>query len=167
MALDKYKSKRDFKKTNEPAGARALAGRPSRSSKKHSTNQLIFVVQKHNASHLHYDFRLEIDGVLKSWAVPKGVSRRISDKRLAIMTEDHPLEYAFFEGKIPEGEYGAGTVKIWDKGTYKSEKSMKSALRSGQIEIVLHGKKLKDRYALIRTKMGADSKNWLMIKMKQ
>ena len=161
--LLKYKSKRDFKKTSEPADS---AGRPKESSKKHVAGKAIFVVQKHNASHLHYDFRLEHDGVLKSWAVPKGVPRSSSDKRLAIMTEDHPLDYAEFEGEIPKGEYGAGTVKIWDKGTYESVIPIKSALRKGTVEMHLKGKKLKGPYALIRTKIGGDNKNWLLIKMK-
>jgi len=167
MALNKYKSKRDFKKTNEPSVAKAMEGMPSGASKKAKSDKLIFVVQKHNASHLHYDFRLQVDGVLKSWAVPKGISRKTSDKRLAIMTEDHPLEYGKFEGVIPEGEYGAGTVKIWDKGTYESKIPIKSALRKGTVEINLKGKKLKGPYALIRTKIDNDSKNWLLIKMKQ
>ena len=155
--LTTYKFKRDFKKTSEPEG----------SSKKRNTKQPIFVVQKHWASHLHYDFRLEADGVLKSWAVPKGPPKKTSDKRLAVMTEDHPMEYAKFEGEIPKGEYGAGTVKIWDSGTYESEKPMKPAVRNGQIEVNLRGKRLKGKYALIRTKMGGDSKNWLLIKIKE
>ena len=157
MTLTRYESKRNFKKTNEPKG----------SSKSRKESKAIFVVQKHNASHLHYDFRLEHDGVLKSWAVPKGPPRRTSDKRLAIMTEDHPLEYASFEGEIPEGEYGAGTVKIWDSGTYKSEKSMNTSLREGLIEVDLHGKRFKGKYALIRTKIGGSNKNWMLIKMKK
>ncbi len=166
MSLKSYKSKRDFKNTKEPKGS---------SEFKISSKKPIFVVQKHKASNLHYDFRIEVDGVLKSWAVPKGVPRKISDKRLAVATEDHPIEYAKFEGNIPEGEYGAGTVKIWDKGTYDnlSQKKdgtympVKSALRCGQIEINLYGKKLKGPYVLVRTKMRGDKKNWLLIKMKK
>lgn len=136
----------------------------------------IFVVQKHAASHLHYDFRLEIGGVLVSWAVPKGPPVDLSQKRLAVMTEDHPLEYASFEGTIPEGSYGAGTVMIWDAGTYENIKTragklvpIKKCLEIGTIEIVMHGKKLKGAFALIRTKLGSQKsrgKNWLLIKMK-
>ncbi|MDZ4221280.1 MAG: DNA polymerase ligase N-terminal domain-containing protein [Patescibacteria group bacterium] len=162
--LKEYKAKRDFKKTSEPAG----------SSKKHASKQPMFVVQKHQARALHYDVRLEIDGVLKSWAVPKGPPLKSADKRLAVMTEDHPMEYASFEGEIPEGEYGAGTVEIWDKGTYHNikqkkdgfEMPMKSCVREGRIEISFSGKKLKGAYALIRTSFGGQKKNWLMLKMK-
>lgn len=167
MPLKSYTSKRDFKRTNEPSVAEAMEGKPFGLAKFRKASKLpIFVVQKHHASHLHYDFRLEVDGVLKSWAVPKGPPRKFSEKRLAVETEDHPLEYAEFEGRIPKGQYGAGIVKIWDKGTYECEYSVKSALRAGQIEIILKGKKLKGKYALIRTKMGDDKKNWLLIKMK-
>lgn len=155
--LAKYNSKRDFKKTSEPKGA----------VKRKKSKNSIFVVQKHQASHLHYDFRLEVGGVLKSWAVPKGPSKNSKDKRLAVMTEDHPIEYAKFQGEIPEGEYGGGRVEIWDSGAYESEKSMKSAVRDGQIEIELFGKRLKGKYALIRTKIGGNSKNWLLIRMKE
>jgi DNA ligase D-like protein (predicted 3'-phosphoesterase) len=128
-----------------------------------------FVIQKHAARALHYDFRLEVDGVLKSWAVPKGPSLNPKDKRLAIMTTDHALSYAHFEGVIPKGEYGAGVVMIWDKGTYKNIKtknekqvSMKKCIKNGQIEVFLEGKKLKGGYSLIR--MQED--NWLLIKMR-
>lgn len=162
--LKEYKAKRDFKKTSEPAG----------SSKKHASKRPMFVVQEHHARALHYDVRLEIDGVLASWAVPKGPPLATSDKRLAVMTEDHPMEYGSFQGTIPQGEYGAGTVKIWDKGTYqnikqkkdKSEMPMKSCVRQGQIEVAFSGKRLKGKYALVRTKFGNENKNWLMIKMK-
>lgn len=159
--LTTYRKKRDFRKTPEPK---------DRIPKKKSPKR-IFVIQKHHARTLHYDFRIEIDGVLKSWAVPKGPSKKTSDKRLAVQTEDHPIAYAKFAGRIPEGEYGAGKVEIWDSGTYENlktykngnELSMKSCHRKGRIEIYLSGKKLKGAYALIQFK----GKNWLLIKMKK
>lgn len=142
----------------------------------------IFVVQKHKARILHYDFRLEIGGVLKSWSIPKGPSMNPSDKRMAIPTEDHPLEYASFEGIIPEGQYGAGMVIVWDKGTYfslREDVSIDEALRQGELEIFLEGQKLKGGYALIKAGFAAkrngrkDSKGdgrkekpWLLIKMR-
>lgn len=141
MALEKYNEKRDFSKTKEPKGI-----------KKASKGELTFVIQKHDASRLHYDFRLEIDGVLVSWAVPKGPSANTSDKRLAVQTEDHPMGYFDFEGTIPKGEYGGGTVMVWDYGTYRPEnaesavsqdnKLMKKQLSDGSIKIILKGKKL-------------------------
>jgi len=149
MALDKYKQKRSFKNTPEPTG-----GKPSK-------EQLVFVVQKHDASHLHYDFRLEIRGVLKSWAVPKGPSTDPSVKRLAMLVEDHPFDYRNFEGIIPEGNYGAGTVIIWDQGTYETvekfarkkdmERSLMAQFHKGAMKIVMHGKKLKGIYSLAKT----------------
>lgn len=128
----------------------------------------IFVIQKHNATHEHYDFRIEVDGVLKSWAVPKGPPRTIAEKRLAIQVPDHDLAYASFHGIIPEGEYGAGTVEIWDHGTYENLKdySMNESIKKGRIEIALHGKKLNGNFALIQTHMHNDKKNWLLFKMK-
>jgi DNA ligase D-like protein (predicted 3'-phosphoesterase) len=159
--LKEYKEKRDFSRTSEPSGEQACpSGKP------------IFVIQKHDASNLHYDFRLEVDGLLKSWAVPKGPSTDPSKKRLALPTEDHPLDYAEFEGTIPEGEYGAGTVMVWDTGHYRNlrrEKeedgaSMEEALEEGKVEVWLEGKKLKGGYALIRTGNGRDAR-WLLIKM--
>jgi DNA ligase D-like protein (predicted 3'-phosphoesterase) len=164
MAQDKlraYKEKRDFQRTSEPSGEHA---QPS--------SKPIFVIQKHDARTLHYDFRLEVDGVLKSWAVPKGPSTDPSARRLAVPTEDHPLDYAGFEGVIPEGEYGAGTVMVWDRGPYRNlrEKkegdgaSMDRALEEGKVEVWLDGKKLKGVYALIRTGRGDDAR-WLLIKM--
>lgn len=151
MSLEKYNEKRDFRITTEPTG-----GTPSK-------DKLIFVVQKHQASHLHYDFRLEADGVLKSWAVPKGPSMNHEDKRLAIMTEDHPIDYARFEGRIPEGEYGAGTVEIWDNGYWEPEHpDVDSALASGAMKFTLHGKKLKGTFALVR--MNKVKNGWLLIK---
>ncbi len=130
------------------------------------------MIQKHDASTLHYDFRLEVDGVLKSWAVPKGPSTDTRVRRLAAPTEDHPLDYADFEGVIPEGEYGAGAVIVWDTGPYRNlraEKedgaaSMQQSLREGKVEVWLEGEKLRGGYALIRTGTGADA-NWLLIKM--
>ena len=157
--LAEYKKKRNFKKTPEP--------KPKVSTRK---NKQIFVIQQHHASHMHYDFRLEMGGVLKSWAIPKGPSTDPRDKRLAALTENHPLDYATFEGIIPEG-YGAGTVIVWDTGTYenRTEKdgkkvSMAQAFKDGHILIELHGKKLKGQYALIRFK--DEERNWLFIKMK-
>lgn len=160
--LHTYHQKRNLTKTPEPAG------------KKHpESKKPIFVVQKHDASHLHYDFRLEIGGVLASWAVPKGPSMNPTDKRLAIRTEDHPLEYATFEGTIPEGNYGAGTVEIWDHGTFESLKKaedpsqfLATSLKNGQLEIILHGKKLKGSFALVRLK-NREKEQWLLIKMKE
>jgi len=159
--LQKYHSKRDFRKTGEPKGGRRRkSGKP------------IFVIQKHDASRLHYDFRLEIDGVLKSWAVPKGVSTDPRDKRLAVMTEDHPLEYADFEGVIPKEEYGGGTVLIWDAGTYRNlkeeegddKKTMAEALDDGHLIFWLEGEKIRGGFALINTR-GGKKDNWLLVKM--
>lgn len=121
----------------------------------------IFVVHEHHARHLHYDLRLEMDGVLKSWAVPKGPSMNPADKRLAVMVDDHSLEYANFEGTIPEGQYGAGDVIIWDKGEFSL---LKGGIKEGNLEFELRGKRLKGRFALIR--MTKSDKNWLLIKMK-
>lgn len=158
--LKAYKEKRDFKKTSEPEGLRKTSGED------------IFVIQKHQASHLHYDLRLEVDGVLKSWAVPKGPSLNPQDKRLAIMTEDHPVDYAEFEGVIPEG-YGAGTVMVWDKGTYVNLSedesqpiSMDEGLRKGHISFELMGEKLEGAWDMIKAKWGGSEKNWLLIKRK-
>ncbi len=154
--LEEYKRKRDFRKTREPEG------KPGKESGKP-----IFVIQKHDASNLHYDFRIEVDGVLKSWAVPKGLSTDPKDKRLAIHTEDHPLEYADFEGTIPEDQYGGGTVMVWDRGTYENIKDtpISDALDEGHLEIHLKGKKLEGGYALIRTPRGG-KEQWLIVKMK-
>jgi DNA ligase D-like protein (predicted 3'-phosphoesterase) len=124
-------------------------------------------VQKHDASHLHYDFRLKIGNVLKSWAVPKGPPTKLNEKRLAIPTEDHPLAYATFSGTIQEGNYGAGTVKIWDHGTYYSlkQESLEESYDNGRMEIWLEGKKLTGPYALIKTHLGDN--NWLLFKIKK
>ena len=159
MSLEDYSEKRKVTETPEPMG------RARRSSRGR-----IFVVQKHDASHLHYDFRLAINGVLASWAVPKGPSMNPAEKHLAIRTEDHPLEYAEFEGVIPEGQYGAGTVMVWDKGTYdpKSNVPPDQKLAQGKIDVELHGFKLRGGFTLVRTgKPSADSsgkERWLLIK---
>jgi DNA ligase D-like protein (predicted 3'-phosphoesterase) len=134
---------------------------------------LVFVVQEHHATHLHYDLRLEVSGVLKSWAVPKEPVMDPSVKRLAVEVEDHPLDYASFEGEIEEGEYGAGRVILWDQGAYENvlarknpPKSMEEALRDGHVEVDLHGERLIGRFALIRTRFAGKKQNWLFIKMK-
>lgn len=151
--LKTYERKRDFKRTPEPGPRRA---KPAK--------RLRFVVQKHDASRLHYDVRLEVGGVMKSWAVPKGPSLDTAHKRLAVMTEDHPIAYNRFEGVIPEGEYGAGSVIIWDRGWYEngSEEPPDRAIKKGAFSFELHGKKLHGRFTLRRM----DGKNWLMIKGK-
>ncbi|WP_209390605.1 DNA polymerase ligase N-terminal domain-containing protein [Chryseobacterium sp. RR2-3-20] len=163
MALQDYNKKRKFDETSEPKGAT-----------KKSKSKLIFVVQRHAASRLHYDFRLEMDGVLKSWAVPKGPSLNPEDKRLAMMVEDHPYDYKDFEGNIPEGNYGAGQVEIWDSGTYEpldetsklsDENELLKELKSGSLKFTLHGKKLKGEFALIKMK-NAENNAWLLIKHK-
>lgn len=182
-ALAEYRRRRDFTRTSEPdgeasgSGERGVAARPDHPA---------FVVQKHDAQSLHYDFRLELDGVLRSWAVPKGPSLDPADKRLAVMTEDHPLEYATFEGTIPDGEYGAGTVMVWDfgwwepdlawietarkPGTHAPEAAAsdpaavaRDSLAAGDLKLALHGQKLTGSWALVRMKNRGD-KNWLLIK---
>lgn len=160
MAKSEYEKKRDFEKTPEPGGG-----------KKRRNEDPVFVIQKHDASSLHYDFRLEIDGTLKSWAVPKGPSTDPKDKRLAVRTEDHPLAYADFEGVIPEGQYGTGTVLVWDYGTYENitEKggetvSAKAALDNGHLLVHLNGRKISGGYAMQRIRTGKNEQ-WLMIKM--
>jgi bifunctional non-homologous end joining protein LigD len=152
MTLDEYRRKRDFKGTPEPAGR-------TRSRKPKSAP--IFVVQKHAASRLHYDFRLEIGGVLVSWAIPKGPSMSSKDRRLAMPTEDHPLEYADFEGIIPEGHYGAGTVMVWDGGIYEVEGDVPAAeqLAQGELKFTLYGEKLQGGFVLIRS-----GQRWFLIK---
>src|SRR5579883_3194257 len=156
MALEKYRSRRNFSVTPEPQGAR-IARR----------KKLIFVVQKHQASRLHYDFRLEWNGVMLSWAVPKGPSLDPSVKRLATPVEDHPLEYADFEGVIPPGEYGAGTVMVWDKGTWVPEvPDVDDAMRKGELKFTLRGKKLRGSWVLVRTRgFGRSPRpSWLLVK---
>lgn len=161
MSLSKYIKKRNFNSTNEP---KAEIVEPS--------SELIFVVQKHAASHLHYDFRLEMEGVLKSWAIPKGPSMNPADIRLAIMVEDHPYAYKDFEGTIPEGNYGAGKVIVWDRGSYslvnKTEniqKTFNEGLKKGHLGFILKGKKLKGEFALVKLK-GKQDNTWLLIKKK-
>jgi DNA ligase D-like protein (predicted 3'-phosphoesterase) len=158
--LRSYHRKRDFERTPEPRGER-----------KPSPGAPIFVIQKHAARSLHYDLRLEVEGVLKSWAVPKGPSLNPRDKRLALPTEDHPMDYADFEGVIPKGEYGAGTVIVWDAGTYRNLKErdgdlvpMASCLEEGHLMVWLEGTKLRGGYGLVRTGKGAD-RRWLLVKM--
>lgn len=162
ISLDKYKEKLEFSATPKTVGKGEEIDR----------YKLVFVVQKHYASHLHYDFRLEVDGVLKSWAIPKGPSLNPKDKHLAVMVEDHPFEYRNFEGIIPEGNYGAGRVIIWDEGTYnvlgaenkkQSIKKIKEDLDKGHITFILHGKKLKGEFAMIRLKKAKEN-DWLIIK---
>lgn len=162
MELKTYDEKRDFTSTSEPEF-----------QKSKSEKGLKFVVQRHDASHLHYDFRLEMDGVLKSWAIPKGPSLNPKDKRLAIMVEDHPYDYRTFEGEIPEGNYGAGTVYIFDDGEYESsiekhendEKLLLEEFKAGSLKFMLKGKILKGEFALIKLK-NSDQDNWLLIKHK-
>jgi bifunctional non-homologous end joining protein LigD len=157
MPLTEYRKKRDFRRTPEPKGSGKSAGSGRR-----------FVIQKHAASRLHYDFRLEFDGVLKSWAVPKGPSLDPSVKSLAVQVEDHPLDYADFEGVIPEGEYGGGTVMVWDQGTWQPQGKAGQDLKEGRLTFRLQGKKLSGQWSLIRMggKAGEDGKNWLLIKKK-
>src|SRR5580692_9671001 len=145
MSLDKYKEKRNFQVSPEPSGN----SHASASSKRN----LLYVIQKHRASQLHYDFRLEFKGLLLSWAVPKGPSLDPSVKRLAMQVEDHPIEYGDFEGVIPEGEYGGGTVMVWDQGTWSPESpDVDAALAKGDLKFTLHGKKLKGSWVLVRTR---------------
>ncbi len=160
MPLELYKKKRNFNETPEPEG-----------TPKSSKSKLEFVIQRHKASHLHYDFRIELDGVLKSWAVPKGPSLNPKDKRLAMMVEDHPYDYKDFAGIIPSG-YGAGIVEIWDSGTYSdlensdiktAEKNVRAGLHAGNLKIRMFGKKLKGEFALLRLKAKQDN-TWLLIK---
>ena len=161
MNLAAYKKKRNFKRTPEPSG-----------EKKSQNIRRIFVVQRHQASTLHYDLRLEINGVLKSWAIPKGPSLNANDKRLAIMVEDHPVSYASFKGTIPEGNYGAGKVDLWDKGTFTpngssppnaTDRQLLKQLKEGSFKFVLKGKRLKGTFRLLRLKEAGENL-WLLIK---
>ena len=177
-ALAEYRRRRDFTRTAEPAGDPAAA---SETGKTPWPEHPVFVVQKHAARSLHYDFRLELAGVLKSWAVPKGPSVDPADKRLAVQTEDHPLEYAAFEGNIPSGEYGGGTVMVWDFGWWEPDLTWmnagaaglraavkpgvlaQGALAAGDLKFILHGQKLTGSWALVKMK-GRGEKNWLLLK---
>ncbi len=159
--LKSYREKRDFRRTPEPSGER-----------KSSSDELIFVIHKHDATQRDYDYRLEVEGVLKSWAVPNGISTDPRERRMAVPTEDHPLEYADFEGVIPKDEYGGGTVMVWDTGTYRNlraekegkQMSMKEALADGKAEVWLEGHKIQGGYALIRSNFRG-KENWLLVKM--
>ncbi len=153
--LDRYRAKRDFAKTAEPSGR----------GKVKSSKRLRFVIQKHAASHLHYDFRLELDGVFKSWAVAKGPSLDPADKRLAIEVEDHPLGYGDFEGTIPKGQYGGGTVMLWDRGYWECD-DPEDAYRKGKLDFTLEGEKLSGGWILtrMRRREGDKRTNWLLIK---
>jgi bifunctional non-homologous end joining protein LigD len=156
-SLQRYHQKRDFDRTPEPRGVVARETHP---------HKLRFVVQKHAASRLHYDFRLELDGVLKSWAVPRDPSLEPKQRRLAVRTEDHPLEYANFEGDIPEGEYGGGHMDIWDEGTWIPEEAPLAAYRRGKLKFELKGRRLKGHWALVRMGNAQTRKKdlWLLMK---
>lgn len=154
MSLKKYQQKRNFTVTPEPKGKIIK-----------SRNKKLFIIQKHAASHLHYDFRIELNGVLKSWAVPKGPSLDPTIKRLAMHVEDHPIEYGGFEGIIPPHQYGAGTVMLWDKGTWECEDEHPyKAYLAGNLTLILKAKKLQGRWKLVRIK--SDEKSWLLMKLK-
>jgi DNA ligase D-like protein (predicted 3'-phosphoesterase) len=163
-SLDKYRRKRDPQRTPEPMGGK----------KRRPTKRPRFVIQQHDATAMHYDFRLEAEGVLKSWAVPKGPSLDPREKRLAMPTEDHPMEYASFEGLIPEGEYGGGPVIVWDEGTFRNlseedghEIPLAEGLKRGHIKFWLRGKKLQGGWSLRRTSFGRDQREkWLLVKLK-
>jgi bifunctional non-homologous end joining protein LigD len=158
-SLERYNEKRDFSKTAEPAGRKKKTG-----------STLRFVVQKHAASHLHFDFRLELDGVMKSWAVPKGPSYDPTVKRLAMEVEDHPIEYNKFEGTIPKGEYGGGTVMIWDRGTYEpvgggGADALREGYKRGDLKLIMHGERMQGSWVLVRTRRDPRGKQqWLLIK---
>ncbi len=164
--LTEYRKKRDFKRTAEPEGGSKAP--------KRSAEQLVFVIQKHAATRLHFDLRLELDGVMKSWAVPKGPAPDPSIKRLAMQVEDHPIEYNAFEGTIPQGEYGGGTVMLWDQGWYEPEKGggedgVREGYKKGDLKIVFHGKRMKGSWVVVRTRGwgggGSGGKpSWLLIK---
>lgn len=166
--LSEYRKKRDFKRTAEPEGG---------GSSKRAAGQLVFVIQKHAATRLHFDLRLELDGVMKSWAVPKGPAPDPSIKRLAMQVEDHPIEYNTFEGTIPQGEYGGGTVMLWDQGWYEAEKGggedgVREGYQQGDLKIVFHGKRMKGSWVLVRTRgwggggggASGGKPSWLLIK---
>ncbi|HJZ62985.1 MAG TPA: DNA ligase D [Candidatus Acidoferrum sp.] len=181
--LEEYRRKRKFDRTPEPSGAPEETLKPAKKNKRLPSPKLailegpetrglatdnVFVVQKHSATRLHYDFRLAIGGVLKSWAVPKGPSLNTADKRLAVMTEDHPLEYGRFEGKIPAGSYGAGTVMVWDRGSFLLEGHLgaEEQIRKGDLKFTLNGEKLRGSFVLVRLKQSEKGNEWLLIKHK-
>ncbi|HEV7912899.1 MAG TPA: DNA polymerase ligase N-terminal domain-containing protein, partial [Albitalea sp.] len=155
--LQRYRQKRDFEATPEPRGKTARSGRG-----------LSFVIQKHAARQLHYDFRLELDGTLKSWAVPKGPSLDPAEKRMAVHVEDHPIDYGGFEGTIPKGQYGAGQVIVWDNGTWEPVGDPHEGYRAGKLKFVLHGEKLRGGWTLVRMHGRRDERQepWLLIKEK-
>ena len=158
--LAEYKRKRDFSKTAEPSGKTVKQG---------TRRKLRFVVQKHAASNLHFDFRLELDGVMKSWAVPKGPSYDPAVRRLAMEVEDHPIEYNTFEGTIPKGQYGGGTVMLWDRGTYEpegggGEDAVREGYERGDLKFVLHGERLQGGWVLVRMHRPEGRRQWLLIK---
>jgi DNA ligase D-like protein (predicted 3'-phosphoesterase) len=167
--LERYRSKRDFESTREPAPADKGSGsrpKPKGQKVRGKAGDPVFVVQEHDASTHHYDFRLEVDGVLVSWSVPKGPSTDPKDKRLAVQTEDHPMEYAEFEGTIPSGEYGGGSVIVWDAGTYRNlterdgrTVDMRAALEDGHVSVWLEGRKMVGGWSLTRT-----GKDWILVK---
>jgi bifunctional non-homologous end joining protein LigD len=158
--LGRYRAKRDFARTPEPSGAGEAPAAGGEAG--------VYVVQKHHAGHLHYDLRLESGGVLRSWAVPKGPSLDPAQKRLAVEVEDHPLDYASFEGAIPEGEYGAGSVIVWDRGTFRPQGGgdFAAMLEKGAAKIEVAGEKLRGGFALVRTRFAGKRNNWLLIKEK-
>jgi len=170
--LAEYERKRDFSKTREPSGKKAKSG--SRGKRQARRRHPRFTIQKHAATSLHYDFRLEIGDVLVSWAVPKGPSLDPRDKRLAMRTEDHPMDYLEFEGVIPKGEYGGGPVIVWDRGVYENISktrrgeplTLEEALEKGDLKFFLLGDKIRGAYALVRTSKPGDREQWLMIKKK-
>ena len=163
--FDTYRDKRDFSRSPDPRGGDRLWKR---------SGNPVFVIQQHAAKAMHFDFRLEIDGVLVSWAVPKGPSTNPADKRLAVRAEDHPLEYAGFEGTIPQGEYGGGRVIVWDAGPFRNLKADKAGreiplarcLDDGQVEVWIEGQKIRGGYAFVHSRLGGDDADWLLIKMK-
>jgi DNA ligase D-like protein (predicted 3'-phosphoesterase) len=166
-SLSEYERKRDFSRTAEPSGKSRRKGK-SKARRRHPR----FTIQKHAATSLHYDLRLEVDGVLASWAVPKGPSLDPADKRLAMRTEDHPLDYLSFEGVIPKGEYGGGPVIVWDRGVFENisetrqgkKMSLSEAIEQGDVKVFLLGEKLKGAYALVRTSDPGEREQWLLIK---
>jgi len=165
--LDRYRDKRDFNATPEPLAVAAQGGKTP------GGEALRFVVQEHHARRLHFDLRLELDGVLKSWAVPKGPSLAPGERRMAVQTEDHPLAYADFEGTIPAGQYGAGTMTIWDRGLWMPVGEPHEGLRRGKLKLLLHGERLQGVWNLVRTRgpgrhvagaLGGNGRNWLLIR---